>query len=154
MLQYSAKGKGATREYLMIFGVPVFLAGGRLDASPTPFFSRQQVVSLSQSSCVSPVAVTDGKGGGGGAKPHKNDGEKAWSFTTFNTLWAQPTPRQDLPSPVEYQLYSSSCHFFESLLCGHHNTLPKEECFCCVEEKHAGTGKYNLFFCILYIGKH
>jgi hypothetical protein len=54
--------------------------------SPTPFskfpISRQQDVSLSQSSCVSPVELTvrrggGGRGDGGGAKAY--DGEKAWS---------------------------------------------------------------------------
>jgi hypothetical protein len=33
---------------------------------PHPPLSRQQVISLSQSSCVSPIKLTDGMGGGGG----------------------------------------------------------------------------------------
>ncbi len=37
----------------------------------------QQVVSLSQSICVSPFEFTDGRGGGGGAKSYAC--EKAWS---------------------------------------------------------------------------
>ncbi len=50
---------------------------------PTP--SRQQVVSLSQSSCVSPIELTDriaGREGGRGAELY--DGEKAW--TSINHL--------------------------------------------------------------------
>jgi hypothetical protein len=47
--------------------------------------SCQPVVSLSQSSFVSPVELTDGRGGrwGGGAKTYNR--EKAWS--SMNTLW-------------------------------------------------------------------
>jgi hypothetical protein len=40
---------------------------------PTPFIlSLQQVVSLCQSSCVSPVELTDGRGGGGGGLGDKS----------------------------------------------------------------------------------
>jgi hypothetical protein len=51
------------------------------DLAPPPTLSCKQVVSFSQSSCVSPVELTDGRGGGeesgGGAKTYV--GEKAWS---------------------------------------------------------------------------
>jgi len=43
-----------------------FLAGRLHAHSSPPPFSLQQVFSLSQSSCVSLVELTDGKGGGGG----------------------------------------------------------------------------------------
>jgi hypothetical protein len=48
---------------------------------PAPFpLSRQQAFLFSQSSCVSPVDLTDGRGGGGcGEGAKSNDGEKAWS---------------------------------------------------------------------------
>ncbi len=46
----------------------------RLLSHPLP--SRQQVVSLSQSSCESLVELTDEGGGGGGTK--SNDREKGW----------------------------------------------------------------------------
>jgi hypothetical protein len=48
---------------------------------------RQQVVSLSQSSCVSPVELFDGRKdleGGGGAKSY--DGENAWPSINHSTL--------------------------------------------------------------------
>jgi hypothetical protein len=47
----------------MIYRGPGFLAVVWLAPSPPPFPVRQ-VVSLSQSSCVSPVELTDGRGGG------------------------------------------------------------------------------------------
>jgi hypothetical protein len=51
--------------------------------------SLQQVVSPSHSSCVSPLALTGGRGGevggdGGGAKSY--DGEKAWSSINHSML--------------------------------------------------------------------
>jgi hypothetical protein len=45
--------------------------------------SRQQVISLSQSSCVSPVWLNDGKGGRG-AKSY--DRGKTWPSITLSTL--------------------------------------------------------------------
>jgi hypothetical protein len=52
-----------TREYLIYYRGPGFLAVD--DLAPPPL-SREHVVSLSPSSCVSPVELTDGEGGGGG----------------------------------------------------------------------------------------
>jgi hypothetical protein len=52
--------------------------------------SHQQVVSLTRSSCASPIELTDWRGGGGGgerAKPY--DGEKAWSY--INNLILSPS---------------------------------------------------------------
>ncbi len=51
------------RQYWMIYRGPGFLSVEWFGSSPAPFFphSRQQVVSLSQSSCVSPVELTDGR---------------------------------------------------------------------------------------------
>jgi hypothetical protein len=52
----------------MIYRGPCVFAGrmNRLLAHPLNLLSRQQVVSLSQSSCVStPVELTDGRGGEG-----------------------------------------------------------------------------------------
>jgi hypothetical protein len=61
----------------MIYRKPGFLAV--VLSTPRPPLSRQQVVSLSQPSCVSPVELTEGRWaervGGRGAK---YDGEKAW----------------------------------------------------------------------------
>jgi hypothetical protein len=56
---------------------------------PPPLF-HQQVVPLSQSSCVSPVEITDGREGGRGAKSSVR--EKAWpsiNYQYFDTLWVQ-----------------------------------------------------------------
>ncbi len=76
--------------------------------SPTPPpLSRQQVVSLSQSSCVSPVEHTSGRGGEGRAGAKSYEGENAWSSINqlilsgatllrtgldfFNNLWGLGT---------------------------------------------------------------
>jgi hypothetical protein len=79
---------GQGREYWMILEGQAFL---RLnDSAPRPLpsrplpFSRQQVVSPSQSSCVSPVEHTDGKAGWGGTNPR----ESLPLYTSFNTLRA------------------------------------------------------------------
>ncbi len=52
-----------SREYWMIYRGPGFLDAIRLLLRPSPPVSRQQVVSLSQSSCVLPVELTDGRRG-------------------------------------------------------------------------------------------
>jgi hypothetical protein len=70
------------REYLMIYRGPGFLAVVLFGSSPcTPF-----VVSLSQSSCVSPVELTNGRGGRG-AKTY--DDEKAWPSINHSILSAE-----------------------------------------------------------------
>ncbi len=40
----------------------------RLLAHPLPPYSRQQIASLSQSSCVAPIELTDMRWGGGGGE--------------------------------------------------------------------------------------
>jgi hypothetical protein len=76
----------------MICRGPGFLAVVLLGSSPTPYppFSRQKLVSLSQSSCVSPVELTDGRGGEPGAKiiPPR---ESLVFYKSFNTLCCKPT---------------------------------------------------------------
>jgi hypothetical protein len=63
----------------MINGEPGCLAG----SSPTPFsLSRQQVVSLSRSSSVSPVELTDGRGRGMGW----GMSQKAWSSINLSII--------------------------------------------------------------------
>ncbi len=57
------------RDYCMIYRGSAFLCMNRLLANPLPL-SRQQDVSLSQSSCVSPLELTGGRGGGGGEEPN------------------------------------------------------------------------------------
>ncbi len=44
---------------------------------PPPLLFRREAVPLSRSSCVTPVELADGVGGGAGAKSY--DSEKAWS---------------------------------------------------------------------------
>jgi hypothetical protein len=56
----------------------------RLLAHPLPL-SGPPVVSLSQSSCVTPIEITDGMGDGGGAILY--DGEKAWSSVNHLILF-------------------------------------------------------------------
>jgi hypothetical protein len=46
----------------MLYRGPGFLADVRFGSSPPPPIFRQQIVSLSQSSCASPVEFTDGIG--------------------------------------------------------------------------------------------
>ncbi len=52
--------------------------------NPLPL-SRQQFVFLSQPSCVSPVELTDGRGGWGGA--NSNNGEKTWPSINHSVLF-------------------------------------------------------------------
>ncbi len=72
-----------SREYLMIYRGPGFLAVVRFGSSPTPSHPLfpQPLVSLSQSSCLSPVDLTDGRGGRGWAS------ESLARYKSFNTLW-------------------------------------------------------------------
>ncbi len=48
--------------------------------------SLQQVVSFSQSSCVSPVDLTDGMEAAGWGGVNSHDGEKAWSSINQSML--------------------------------------------------------------------
>ncbi len=80
---------GLYRQDWMINRGPGFLAVIWFGSTPTPFpLSHQQVATLSQSSCVSLIELTDGRGGR----------EWAWSriirpqeslafYKSFNTLW-------------------------------------------------------------------
>jgi hypothetical protein len=73
----------------MIYRELGFFAVAWFDSSPThPLpLSRQQGVSLSQSSCVSPVAsLLTGEGGGSGGGVKAYNGEKAWSFYNHSIL--------------------------------------------------------------------
>jgi hypothetical protein len=69
------------REYLMYNRVPGLLAVVCFGSStPPPRLSRQQVFSLSQSSCLSPVElILTGEGGRGGVGAKSYDDEKALS---------------------------------------------------------------------------
>ncbi len=71
-----------TREYWMIFRGPSILAVV-FGSSPPPF-SRQQVVSLSQYFCVSPVALTVGRWGRRRAISYNR--KKAWSSMHHNII--------------------------------------------------------------------
>jgi hypothetical protein len=87
------------REYLMIYRGPGFLAELRTYYSaqrppPPPTLSHQQVASLSQSSCVSPVQLTDGREGGGGYGAESYYRKKAWPSKTSSmcNLWCISSP--------------------------------------------------------------
>ncbi len=74
-------------KYWMIYRGPGFLAS--CDSAPRPHpppFSRQQVASLSQSSCVPSIELTDGRGGGGGGRGAES---KAWPSINHQTLWSR-----------------------------------------------------------------
>jgi hypothetical protein len=77
----------------MICRVPGFLAvvlSGSTHAPPPPY--DQQVASLSQSSCVSLVELTEGMGGGGrGAESY--DCKKAWPSLNHSMLSGCHAPR-------------------------------------------------------------
>jgi hypothetical protein len=62
----------------------------RLLAHPLPPLSHQQVVSLSQSFSVSPVELTNVRGGGGGAKPYER--EKAWPSINLSIFSEMQAP--------------------------------------------------------------
>jgi len=61
----------------------------RLLAQPLPPLSRDKVVSLSQSSCMSPVELTDGSGEERvGEELNHTTHKKAWPSTNHSTLSA------------------------------------------------------------------
>jgi hypothetical protein len=62
----------------MIYREPGILAVVGFGSTPAPsHFSRQQVASLSQSSCVSPVQLTEGReDGGSGVEPNHTAARK------------------------------------------------------------------------------
>jgi hypothetical protein len=73
----------------MIFRGPGFLAVVLFSSYP---LSGQQVVSLSQSTCVSPVQLTNGiRGEEGGKRAESYDDEKAWSSINHSRL-SDPDP--------------------------------------------------------------
>jgi hypothetical protein len=78
------------REYWMIHREPSFLAvvWFFLPHPPPLPVSRQLLVSLSQSSCVSQAELTAGKGreGGGGRGAESYDSEKAWPCINHSIL--------------------------------------------------------------------
>jgi hypothetical protein len=59
----------------------------RLHARPLPFF-RHQIASFSQSSCVLPVEITEGRGGGGGRGAEAYDRKKALPSINHSILAA------------------------------------------------------------------
>jgi hypothetical protein len=76
-------GRGKRREYLRIYRGPeaFFRSSGSAPRPTPPPLSRQQLVSHCQSSCVSPVELTDGRGGGEGWRGAKSyDREYGWSI--------------------------------------------------------------------------
>ncbi len=84
----------STREYWMIYyrGLQAFLRSYDLASCPPPLptlLSRQQVVSLCQSPCVSLVELTDRWGGEGDGRGVKsNVREKAWHTINHSILSA------------------------------------------------------------------
>ncbi len=74
---------------LKILRGPGFLAVVWFGSTPNPLpLYRQKVAFLSQqSSCVSPVQLTYGKGGKGAVEPNRPPKESLALYKWFNTLW-------------------------------------------------------------------
>ncbi len=94
----------------MIYSGQGFLAVVRFGSSPIPSpLSRKQAVFLSQSTCVSPVELTDGRGGGGaggsGRGDKSNDREKAWP--SINCLLSANAPSEETWLTVSTYLLNS-----------------------------------------------
>ncbi len=99
--RYKSRGGGGgiinmepPREYWMIYRGPGLLCSvismiWFLPSNLLPL-SCQQIVSLSQSSCVSPFELTDGKGGrrGWGRSRSHRRRESLVLYKLFNTLWS------------------------------------------------------------------
>ncbi len=85
-----------SREYWIIYRGPGFLAVFWFGHSPRPLPppAGEQVVSLSQSSCVSPVELTDGirERGGVDEEPNHTTRESLDLYKSFNTLWYLSIP--------------------------------------------------------------
>jgi hypothetical protein len=77
---------------------------------PSPLF-RQQVVSLSQSSSVSPVELSDGREGGRGRGAKSYDREKAWPSInhSIHSACVSPASRNQISS------HKSQLSIFERL---------------------------------------
>jgi hypothetical protein len=76
----------------MIYRGLGFLAVVLFVFPPTPL-SRQQVVALSQSSCLSPVQHTTGEGGGGGGREAKSyEREKSLASIHYSILSVRSPP--------------------------------------------------------------
>ncbi len=72
---------------------------------PPTSLSCQQIVSLSQSSCMTPVELTDGRGGraGGGEGAKSYDCEKHWSSIN-NSVLSELTPLSNSRGKEEKQM--------------------------------------------------
>ncbi len=81
-------GRVLKREYWIFYRRPSFPV--------VVWFSRQQVVFHSQSSCVSPppVELTNGRGVGVGEEPHHTTARKPDLFKSFKTLWGYGFPKR------------------------------------------------------------
>ncbi len=88
----------------MIYRGPGFLTVVWFGSSPTPF-SREQVVSLSQSFCVSPDELIDGWVDGQGTKS-SYDGEKAWPSINHSIISSRN--QRGCPPPPNYH-YVTLC---------------------------------------------
>ncbi len=122
---YTENYRVSIREFWMIYRGPGFHAILWFGSSSTPSpLSSKQIVSLSQSSCVSPVELTGrwGKGWyGGGAKSY--DIEKAWSLINHPILSAEYGHTgycRSLRKVIYYR--GQSTHTFMHIIC---NTISR-----------------------------
>ncbi len=90
------------REYWMIYRGPGFAYGRMIWLLPHPLLPSP-VSKLSLFFLC--VALSDGRGRGGGEGAKSRDGDKAWSSS--KTLWCKPTIRQS--HRVNYKLNLYSC---------------------------------------------
>ncbi len=77
-----------------------------LHVPPTPFPSRQQVVSLSQFSCVATVKLTGGEWGGGWTQIIRRQ-ESLALYKSFNTLCFCPFLHVPLPCLAKRRMWGS-----------------------------------------------
>ncbi len=112
---------GRNREYWMIYKGLGYLAVVWVGSSPTPSpLSRQQAVYLSQSSCVSPVALTDrigGKGGGTNQIIRPRESRPSINHSILSGKEPVPTTAKTFWSSSLFLFYRScSWKSFNSLL--------------------------------------
>ncbi len=113
----------------MTFRGPGFLGVVRFGSSP-PSLSRQQIVSLSQSSCVSPVHLNDGRGGGRGAEIIRPQ-ESLGLYSSFTLLCRcrkfNGPPSKWRPNIARYEKHQGfQMNHYTGRKCSHFRTVSRK----------------------------